>query len=100
MIIEPVAIRGEDGCWRAGQTDDAWVDIVLLLGGQANVCLTPKAMPMTYTDHWTYHSFRAALDAVQAWDWPAEPEPTGWHRHKPSNRRREDGDPDRETVRA
>lgn len=40
---------------------------------------------------------RAALRALHCWDGSGDPE--GWYRHKPSNRRRPDGDPSREEVR-
>lgn len=52
---------------------------------------------MYYGDRWCYHTFEAAKAALDAWD--GEGEPTGWHRHPDTGRRREDGDPQRETVR-
>lgn len=40
---------------------------------------------------------RVALRALHGWN--GEGEPSGWYRHKPSNRRRPGGDPTREEVR-
>lgn len=55
-----------------------------------------------YIDRWCYHSFEEAVAAMQAWttytEWPNS-EPEGWHRHPPSGRRRENGDPSKEEIR-
>jgi hypothetical protein len=52
-----------------------------------------------YDDRWCYTGPLAALDAARAWGGPWNGgEPTGWHRHPGTGRRREDGDPERETV--
>lgn len=49
-----------------------------------------------YSDRWCYHNYRAAADALDAWDGTGEPE--GWHRHPVSGRRRAEGDPLMEYV--
>ncbi|MEW1959789.1 hypothetical protein [Kineococcus sp. NPDC059986] len=49
-----------------------------------------------YTDRWCYHDVYAAVRAAEAWDPAQEDEPTGWHRHPLSGRRRPDGDPSKE----
>lgn len=49
-----------------------------------------------YGDRWCYHTYAQAKAALMAWD--GEGEPTGWHRHPDSGRRRPDGDPTREYV--
>ena len=49
-----------------------------------------------YGDRWCYHSYEAAKAALDAWD--GEGEPTGWHRHPTTGRRRENGDPQKETI--
>lgn len=49
-----------------------------------------------YDDCWCYHDLAAAIGAMGAWD--GEGDPQGWHRHPPSGRRREDGDPATEYV--
>lgn len=51
-----------------------------------------------FEDRWCFHSTTAALTALWAWSTALEPEPTGWHRHLPSGRRRPDGDPGKEYV--
>ncbi len=46
--------------------------------------------PYCYEDRWCYKSEAEALAALDAWD--GRGEPTGWHRHPNSGRRRdEDG---------
>lgn len=74
------------------------------------ICLIPRmfgAIDLTLQPHiesvgpeqvWTYESQADALGAALTWD-GSEGEPMGWIRHRPSNRRREDGDPNRETIR-
>jgi hypothetical protein len=42
---------------------------------------------MSYEDRWCYHSEQDARLALQNWDGTGEP--TGWHRHPASGRRRE-----------
>jgi hypothetical protein len=49
-----------------------------------------------YDDRWCYRSYEAAKAALDAWDGSGEP--SGWHRHPLSGRRRPDGDPEREFV--
>lgn len=39
-------------------------------------------------DAWCYHTREAAEQAADAWDPAKEPEPSGWHRHPMSGRRR------------
>lgn len=52
---------------------------------------------LTFDECWTYPSVAAAVAALNAWEgWDP---PDGWIRHKPSNRRRPDGDPAREYIR-
>lgn len=59
---------------------------------------SPESMEMgCYDDGWCYHNLASALTALDAWDGSGEP--TGWHRHPPSGRRRENGDPAKEIVR-
>jgi hypothetical protein len=52
-----------------------------------------------YEDRWCYQDARQALLAAAAWTgpWPGS-EPTGWHRHPGSGRRRPGGDQAREYV--
>ncbi|RBB38893.1 hypothetical protein DPV79_16055 [Burkholderia reimsis] len=52
--------------------------------------------PYAYGERWCYHSYADAKAALDAWD--GEGEPTGWHRHPDTGRRRENGDPERETI--
>ena len=52
-----------------------------------------------YDDRWCYTSPVRALEAARAWGGPWNGgEPDGWHRHPPTGRRREDGDPGTEHV--
>jgi hypothetical protein len=50
----------------------------------------------TSSDVYDFQESSWALDALQGWSGEGEPE--GWYRHKPSNRRRPDGDPTKEYV--
>jgi len=52
----------------------------------------------TYDEVWSYPSKFEAMAAFDSWDGLGDA-PVGWIRHQPSNRRREEGDPGRETVR-
>lgn len=49
-----------------------------------------------YGDRWCFSSYAKAKAALDAWD--GQGEPTGWHRHPDSGRRREGGDPAKEEV--
>lgn len=49
-----------------------------------------------FDDSWCYNSVREAERALEAWD--GQGEPSGWHRHHKSGRRRPDGDPEQEYI--
>lgn len=53
-----------------------------------------------YTDSWCFHERKDALHQLETWNPldPATPEPSGWHRHPASGRRRPEGDPAREYI--
>lgn len=51
-----------------------------------------------YQDRWCYHTWNDARAALAAWDPLTQREPSGWHRHPRSGRRRPDGDPSKEYV--
>jgi hypothetical protein len=52
-----------------------------------------------YGDRWCYESYEEALVALAAWEHRGgEGEPNGWHRHPDTGRRREGGDPTKETI--
>lgn len=53
-----------------------------------------------YWDRWCYADEANARSALEAFPENPSPgyEPTGWHRHPPSGRRRPDGDPEREHL--
>jgi hypothetical protein len=42
-----------------------------------------------YDDRWCYEDFPDALKGFQSWDGAKGTEPTGWHRHPKTGRRRE-----------
>lgn len=55
--------------------------------------------PWGYGDRWCFDSYRAALAGLRAWVAAGgEGEPQGWRRHPDSGRRREGGDPNKETL--
>ena len=49
-------------------------------------------------DRWCYESYEKAKAAFDAWTGYGEP--TGWHRHPSSGRRRPGGNPDKEHIAA
>lgn len=50
-------------------------------------------------NRWCYESFADALKALNEWESKGfKGEPTGWHRHPGSGRRRPDGNPNKEYV--
>lgn len=50
-------------------------------------------------DRWCYHSLEEAIIWLVRWKVDGFiGEPKGWHRHPHSGRRRENGDPEKETV--
>lgn len=53
-----------------------------------------------YDDRWCYQDLVLALAALRTWNPGEEPEPTGWHRHPNSGRRRPNGNPAKEYVSA
>lgn len=52
-----------------------------------------------YEDRWCYHSIWDAMEAIAEWKArDGEGEPTGWHRHPDTGRRRPDGDASKEYI--
>lgn len=68
--------------------------------GDAGVCCVAKFMythailaglnAWGYEDRWCYGSYDKAKGALDAWDGADKTEPTGWHRHVDSGRRRDE----------
>jgi hypothetical protein len=55
--------------------------------------------PWGHGDRWCYSSYAAALMGLNEWAARGgEGEPIGWHRHPDTGRRREHGDPAKETI--
>lgn len=79
--------------------DGRVVDLVPLLFGAAKLAVTrpQDEGDGTYDDVWQYQSIAHALEALLEWDGTGEP--TGWHRHPATGRRRPGGDPAKEFVR-
>lgn len=50
------------------------------------------------TEMFTFPTYASGATAFLGWMGAPGTEPDGWVRHQPSNRRRTDGDPDREYV--
>lgn len=55
-----------------------------------------SAVSGCYDDGWCYTTEYQAVTALNNWD--GQGEPTGWHRHPPSGRRRPNGDAAQEYV--
>jgi len=61
------------------------------------LCLGRAGNDLWYEDAWCYETKEAGLKAMN--DWTLETlEPTGWHRHPNTGRRRPEGDPAKEYV--
>lgn len=43
-----------------------------------------------YGNRWCYHTYKDAKAALDAWDGADGTEPSGWHRHPKSGRRRDE----------
>lgn len=56
----------------------------------------PSVAVQTYKDRWCFSDYDKAKAALDFWDGTGEP--TGWHRHPATGRRREKGDPATEYV--
>jgi hypothetical protein len=73
--------------------------VVPRAGGDASIILCELEIERGWEQEWQYRSSGQAHWYFLDWDPQAHPEPEGWLRHVPSDRRREGGDPARETVR-
>ena len=62
----------------------------------AIIILIEEHCAFSYKNRWCYCSPEKAEKALLEWD--GNGEPTGWHRHPTTGRRREDGDPTKETI--
>jgi hypothetical protein len=77
--------------------DGRILDLMPLLFGAWRLSVGPKGSLGYYDDQWDYEGQARALSAMMSWD--GEGEPTGWHRHPSSGRRRPGGDPAMEYLR-
>jgi hypothetical protein len=82
--------------WRVGTRDSQAVWVKPLMFTVAIVVGPPD--DEWYADRWCYETRSQALAAATAWLASTEPEPTGWHRHPSTGRRRPGGDPASEFV--
>lgn len=87
----------ERAVWVVGGTSAYTIDVMPLLFTAALVT-TPRGQDRYYTDRWCYTTVEKAALAGHAWDPAVDKEPSGWHRHPASGRRRPDGDPAQEHV--
>lgn len=65
--------------------------------GAITSCEDELTAHAAFDEEWMFKTVEQAVEAFHKWDGDGEPE--GWIRHTPSNRRRPDGDPSKETVR-
>lgn len=66
---------------------------------RARLCLVNPTFRESYDDVWCYEAPELALLWAQVWDGAEDTEPSGWHRHPATGRRRPGGDPELEEVR-
>jgi hypothetical protein len=103
-IRESQAFRAEGKSMQAVCAENGYTDYRVFPNGR-DACLTRLTYTVAlladleycgYGDRWCYESYEKAKAALDAWD--GEGEPTGWHRHPDTGRRRENGDPATEHV--
>lgn len=111
-LIEHLRAKGEDlhpylrGAW--DDFDEVWtikhldglrVSIKPLMYTSAILIGPAHDITNAYDDRWCYKNTGDALSAALAWTGPYPgTEPTGWHRHPDTGRRRENGDPSTEKI--
>ena len=79
--------------------DDMWVAIYPFIFTVAIITGTVDEQRTGYSDRWCYNSMNEAIDALGRWALTGfDGEPSGWHRHPSSGRRRPNGAPDEEYV--
>ena len=79
-------------------TDGHVVTLQPLLLGQARITMGPNREEIE--QEWMYATLEQAKENYLIWGaFGFKDEPQGWVRHKPSYRRRKDGDPEQEEVR-
>lgn len=76
--------------------DGRVLSVLPMTFGKGRLCVQAHVFSLCYEDVWCYPSVPAAIAAMEAWD--GEGEPTGWHRHPATGRRRPEGDPAKEYV--
>ncbi len=83
--------------------DGRWLVLYPLMWGASRLTITRasatlgEALLEFIDDTWDYETHEAGLKAM---GWDGKGEPTGWHRHPASGRRRPGGNPENEYVRA
>jgi len=82
--------------WRA-LDDDFEICVWPMLGGKGRLTIGFRDTG-TYEDGYCYPSRRQAIEAAKVWSGEGDP-PDGWHRHIATGRRRENGDPSKESIR-
>ena len=87
----------ERACWTVKTVGNYHID-VFQFGFSAAILTTPVGRTECYDDRWCYKTMSDALNAATVWDPTTEAEPTGWHRHPLTGRRRVDGDPTTERI--
>lgn len=91
----PEALAAE-GCLYLRELPSGFVITVWRMGwGQGYLCLGSMGL---HDQTYAYVPANKAVEAARAWSGEGDPQ-DGWHRHMQSGRRREGGDPDRESVR-
>jgi len=104
--LEPEALESEFHQWLAGQNylmvmpakEGRWAALhpfaftwAIIEGKDGDRC--------GYSDRWCYATFDKAVDGLNEWLLREfEGEPSGWHRHPSTGRRRPDGDASQEYL--
>ena len=75
--------------------DGRYACIYPLLFTYAIITVQPDEF-LSLDDRWCYYTYASARAALD--DWDGTDEPSGWHKHPRSDRCRQNGDPEKETI--
>ncbi len=83
--------------WAKRMLPDGRIGFLIQMAFTWRLCIGFEDDHFGHDDGWCYHDLSSSLAALAEWDGIGEP--SGWHRHPASGRRRPDGDADREFIR-
>lgn len=79
--------------------DGTVTGIIGRMFGACDIFRSLNATNRMIEEQWTFTSYALAVIQLLSWSPLDRPDPDEWIRHRPSGRRRENGDPATETIR-